>query len=108
MARNYHALTTHYNIKFNGRESYEAGLKQMELGHKEDYSSLLPVFPYNEQSASRATGNMNRCIEKCEKAIKTHSIRVKPEKQPERNASEKEKLFTVRKNSTLSWGGYFY
>ena len=93
MARNYHALTTHYNIKFNGRESYEAGLKQMELGHKEDYSSLLPVFPYNEQSASRATGNMNRCIEKCEKAIKTHSIRVKPEKQPERNASEKEKLF---------------
>lgn len=93
MARNYHALTTHYNIKFNGQESYEAGLKQIEDAHKEDYSSLLPVFPYNEQSASRAAGNMNRCIEKCEKAIKTHSIRVKPEKQPERKASEKEKLF---------------
>lgn len=93
MARNYHALTTQYNIRFNGQESYEAGLKQMELGHKEDYSSLLTVFPYNEQSASQAAGNMNRCIEKCEKAIKTHSIRVKPEKQPERGASEKEKLF---------------
>lgn len=93
MARNYHALTTHYNIKFNGQESYEAGLKQMADGRKEDYSALLPVFPYDSQSASKATGNMNRCIEKCEKAIKTHSIRVKPQKKPERNAKQKEKLF---------------
>lgn len=107
-SRSYHALTTRYNVRFNGQESYQKGLRQMETAEKTDYSSLLPVYPISDHSlGTSASSQMSRCIEKCEKAIKEHSIRVKPDKKPARNASLKERMFYEQEEFNPVMGGVF-
>jgi len=93
-SRHYHDLTTRYNVYFNGNEAYKQGLKQIKDAHKEDFSRLLPVYTTsNQDNAKNAASNMNRCIEKCQKAIKRHSIRVKPAKKPDSKSSPEKKEF---------------
>jgi tetratricopeptide (TPR) repeat protein len=82
LSRNYHNLTAHYNVFFNGNESFKQGVKAIELGNVDDYMQILPVFPDSkEENTSAAAGNMDRAIEKGTKLIKKHSIRVKPRKK---------------------------
>ena len=81
MSRNYQALNTRFNVYFNGMNSYTEGLKNIQKANKEDYSMVIPMYPISHHSnANSATSNMDQTIEKCRKAIKLHSIKVKPEK----------------------------
>ena len=81
MSRNYQALNTRYNVYFNGYTSYNEGLRNIQKANKEDYSTVIPMYPISHHSnANSATSNMDQTIEKCRKAIKLHSIKVKPEK----------------------------
>ena len=76
--RAYHNTTAHFNGYFNARENYMNGVAQIELGNKEDYSNLLPVFIYGDENASKSIyPQMDKAIEKCEKVILRHSIFVK-------------------------------
>lgn len=107
-SRQYHALTTRYNIRFNGEEAYKRGLLQIEQAHKEDFTKPLMIFPIsNHQLGLKATSSMDICIDKCEKAIKQHSIRVKPEKKPSRTAPLKERLFYEQEEFNPVMGGVF-
>lgn len=107
-ARNYHALTTRYNVRFNGQQAYERGLNTLEDAYKEDYSELLPVYIFGADNPSTAASSaMSTSVEKCEKAIKTHSIRVKPEKKPSRSASQKEKDFYNQEEFNPVMGSVF-
>lgn len=107
-SRSYHALTTRYNVRFNGEESYKKGLRQIETSGKNDYSTLLPVYPISDHSlGSTVSGQMTTCIAKCEKAIKEHSIRVKPDKKPARNASLKERMFYEQEEFNPVMGSVF-
>ncbi|MDD4921326.1 MAG: tetratricopeptide repeat protein [Bacteroidales bacterium] len=93
-SRHFHELTTRYNIYFNGHEAYKQGIKQLKNAHREDYTRLLPLYPVsNHINAKSTASNMDRSIEKCEKAIKKHSIRVKPGKKPNSGSSKEKKLF---------------
>ena len=106
--RQYHALTTRYNIRFNGEEAYKRGLLQIEQAHKEDFTKALMIFPIsNHQLGLKATSSMDICIDKCEKAIKQHSIRVKPEKKPSRSAPLKERLFYEQEEFNPVMGSVF-
>ena len=106
--RQYHALTTRYNIRFNGEEAYKRGLLQIEQAHKEDFTKPLMIFPIsNHQLGLKATSSMDICIDKCEKAIKQHSIRVKPEKKPSRSAPLKERLFYEQEEFNPVMGSVF-
>ena len=81
MSRNFQALNTRYNVYFNGYTSYNEGLKNFQKANKEDYSTVIPMYPISHHSnANAATSNMDQAIEKCRKAIKLHSIKVKPDK----------------------------
>ena len=81
MSRNYQALNTRFNVYFNGMNSYTEGIKNIQKANKEDYSAVIPMYPISHHSnANSATSNMDQTIEKCRKAIKLHSIKVKPEK----------------------------
>ncbi|MBO7325475.1 MAG: tetratricopeptide repeat protein, partial [Bacteroidales bacterium] len=53
------------------------------------------------------TSSMDICIDKCEKAIKQHSIRVKPEKKPSRSAPLKERLFYEQEEFNPVMGSVF-
>ena len=63
-SRNYHQLTTRYNVYFNGDQALKSGIKHMENRHKEDYTHLLPVFVSNdEQTRSICSSDMDYVIE---------------------------------------------
>ncbi|WP_145957607.1 type IX secretion system periplasmic lipoprotein PorW/SprE [Labilibaculum antarcticum] len=97
VSRQYHAMTTHYNVYFNGKESLKKGEKKIEDGIIENYSLLLPVFEYQDPNArALSTSDMDRTIEKAAKAIKIHSITRKP-KRKRGNQSEKYKEFRKKK-----------
>jgi TolA-binding protein len=79
LSRSYHGLTAHYNVYFNGNESYKKGIKRMTLAYKDDYTTLLPVFPFpNPESTNGSLAEMERAIKKASKTIVLHSITAKP------------------------------
>lgn len=79
--RAYQALNTRYNVHFNGLVSYNEGLQSINTAHREDYSSVIPMYPISRhENANAAKSAMDRTIEKCRKAIKLHSIKQKPER----------------------------
>jgi tetratricopeptide (TPR) repeat protein len=43
--RNYHALTSHFNILFNGEESLDKGTQGINEGYKDDWFRQLPIEP---------------------------------------------------------------
>jgi len=83
LSRNYHALTAHYNVYFNGNESYKAGIKAIRESYKDNFNKVLPMFEESdEQAVSLASSNMDRAIEKGTKLIVRHSITARPKKKP--------------------------
>lgn len=93
-SRTSQAMNTRFNVYFNGTTSYEEGLKNIQLANVEDYSSIIPMYPISRHSnATSAISNMDRTIEKCRKAIKLHSIKVKPVKNYRKSNDPKYKLY---------------
>lgn len=93
-SRTYQATNTRFNVYFNGYVSYNEGLKNILKANKEDYSSVIPMYPISRHSnAAAATSNMDLTIEKCRKAIKLHSIKIKPKKDYKKANSPDYKLF---------------
>lgn len=96
--RFYHAVTARFNIYFNGHEAFKEGVLEQQKGHKDNYTSLLPMYNVrNKQTAAMGKSNFETAIEKCEKAIKQHSIKAKPKANVNKRKSEEEKAFRARK-----------
>ena len=73
--RVYHNLTTHYNIYWNGNESFKNGVMELEKGIKVNYNKILLVHNYGSADDSRKIySSMDRAIEKSSIAIKRHSL----------------------------------
>ncbi len=94
--RSYHNLTSHYNVYFNGKESFKDGILYLEDNHKDNYSDILNVFLYDDPSFTSVSSQMKRAEDKATKLIKKHSITVKP-KRKKGGMSEKDKAFYARK-----------
>ncbi|MEE1082479.1 MAG: hypothetical protein UH850_01860 [Paludibacteraceae bacterium] len=83
ISRGYQAMTTRYNVYYNGRESLEKGKENIENAYKPDYSQILKMYPVGDKSTSGAAfSQCNRALDKCQTAIKLHSMRKKPVKKP--------------------------
>lgn len=96
--RFYHAQTAHFNTYHNARVAYDEGTAAQDRGHKDDYTQLLPMYV----STTKATQNQGKssfetAITKCEKAIKVHSIKVRPEVKGGKSLSAEKKRFMARK-----------
>jgi tetratricopeptide (TPR) repeat protein len=101
--RAYHNITAKYNVYFNSYDAYKRGMNRISTQYSENYTQLLPIFPEsNEVAAGAATGDMDRAIVKASKAIKIHSITVKPERKGNKQLSEKDKAF-YEKNEYCKW-----
>ena len=71
----YHNTTCHYNVWWNGNESYKAGLRKLESTFKDDYTQILPVYQIGTKEQSMGIyAEMDKAIEKGVKGIKKHSI----------------------------------
>ena len=88
------ALTTKYNVLYNAEQSYHEGMQIINKAHTDDYSKILPLYPISVHSnAFAAIPQMDRTIEKTQKAIKNHSIKKKPTKDPKQAKDAKYQAF---------------
>lgn len=102
LSRNYHDLTAHYNVYFNGKESYKKGIEKANNAIRNDYNRILKVFLYEDEGVhSAVSGDMKRAIDKATKVITFHSITAKP-KVKEGNQSAKDRAF-YEKNEYNKW-----
>ena len=91
-------MTARFNTYFNGSEAFKEGVLQQQKGHKDDYTSLLPMYAIrNKATASMGKSEFETAIEKCEKAIKQHSIKVRPKTNVNKRRTDKEKAYLARK-----------
>ena len=64
-SRFYHAMTTRYNVYFNGNEAYKSGCRAIEKGNKDNYMEMLPLYPIgNKSTIGTGSGDFERAIEK--------------------------------------------
>ena len=94
LSRGYQDFATRYNVYFNANESYKKGIEKINKKGKDNYSDILPIYPISKhENATVATAEMDICIEKCQKAIKTHSIKKKPKKDSKKSKDPKYEAF---------------
>ncbi|MCL1937126.1 MAG: hypothetical protein FWF52_01860 [Candidatus Azobacteroides sp.] len=94
----YHSFNTRYNVYFNGNMAYEEAFKAQQENYKENYSEMILMFPVSSLTKDKPNtgGPFDRAIEKSVKAIKTHSIQTKPEKQQGKRNDPKYKAWIDR------------
>jgi tetratricopeptide (TPR) repeat protein len=75
IARQYHTLTAHYNVFFNGNEALKEGVATLENNHQDNFLQILPVFKEGTEKDRQAiVANMTRAEEKGYKTIVKHSM----------------------------------
>lgn len=91
MTRFYHSVNTRYNIHFNAEEAYKEALKSRYESQEENLSQMVYIFPDNSDTTSMQSpgGSFTTTIDKATKAIKIHSIKAKPKRDPKRRNDEK-------------------
>ena len=79
VTRGMKAMTTKYNIYFNGNEAYKEGVIAMEEGHQDKYSQRLalhPVYQLVGQEEPSANAEFDRAIENTKNASLVSNIQV--------------------------------
>ena len=79
-SRWWHSFNARYNTYYNGSLAYIDASLEKENGNKDNFTEMLPLYTVgNKKSRELGKGNFDRAIEKCQKAIKLHSIKKRPE-----------------------------
>ncbi|MGB1019587.1 MAG: tetratricopeptide repeat protein [Flavobacteriaceae bacterium] len=78
--REYHTLTTKFNVLFNGQEAFEVGSSILKQAHDENFFEILPLEPISllgeDVNASTVVPGFARAEEKAVKAIQKHSMNI--------------------------------
>lgn len=79
--RNFHAVTTEYNVLYNGGLALDAGVKELKTTHNENYWEVLPVermqTPVEDMGPTeKRNANFERAEDKATKAIQKHSMYI--------------------------------
>ena len=89
--RFWHSFKARYNTYYNGSLAYIDGSLEKENGNKDNFTEMLPLYTVsNKQSRELGKTNFDRAIEKCQKTIKLHSIKRRPEWTKNRRKTEKD------------------
>lgn len=73
VAKFYHNTTAHYNGYFNAEELLLASIQRLNDQHQDDYTKLLPVFPYRAVDNPRAEAeSLDKAIEKVSVVVALH------------------------------------
>ncbi len=75
--RQYHNTTAKYNGYFNGNESLKKGVKRIHSNHKDDYTSILPVYKEIDLKNSNTQSYMDKAIKKGSVVIQRHSMKIR-------------------------------
>ena len=97
-SRWWHSFTARYNTYYNGTVAYIDGSLEKENGHKDNFTEMIPLYTVGKpESRSLGEGNFDRAIEKCQKAIKLHSIKRRPKWTKSRKKTAKDIEWLNRK-----------
>ncbi len=97
-SRFYNSLISKYNIWFNGNEAYKSGVDKVKSSHRDDYSTLIPVFEYSSaESVRAASADMERAVQKASKVIALHSITARPDEKGRRGDNSRSDEFYNRR-----------
>lgn len=87
----WHSFNARYNTYYNGSLAFIDGSEEKENGNKDNFTEMIPLYTVgNKNSRELGKGNFDRAIEKCEKAIKLHSIKKRPEWKKSRRKTAKD------------------
>jgi len=84
-----HALSTEYNVLYNGEIALQAGITELKTQYKDNFWELLPVERMQETAENMVPGdkknpNFERAELKANKAIQKHSMYIEgSEKNPQ-------------------------
>ncbi|WP_445748149.1 type IX secretion system periplasmic lipoprotein PorW/SprE [Polaribacter sp.] len=96
VSRNYQALTTKYNVLFNGQEALNTGIQEINTNYKDDWFQRLPIEPIefeekraditefglgagfdtNENDTKKTLTTFDKAEEKAVKAIQVHKMNI--------------------------------
>ena len=95
--RKYNALTTSYNILYNGQVAFDKGIEEINSKYEDDFWELIPIEPLefertkikapsfnlggpgtpkNASSSQQQSSKFDRAEEKAVKAIQKHSMNI--------------------------------
>ena len=84
-------MTARFNTYFNGSEAFKEGVLEQQKDTR-TITTLLPMYAVrNKSTAAMGKSNFETAIEKCEKAIKLHSIKARPKSNVNKRKTAKEK-----------------
>ena len=108
-SRFWQSFTAKYNTYYNGSLAYIDGCLDKEKGNTDDYTEVIPLYTVtNKSSRTTGGGNFDRAIEKCEKAIKQHSIKKRPEWKKGRKKTDKDKEWLSRREyNPFIWKAWY-
>jgi len=85
LRREYHTLTTKYNVLFNGKEAFTVGTAILKQAHEDNFYELLPLEPISllgeDINAPTLVPGFARAEEKAVKAIQKHSMNIEGEQR---------------------------
>jgi hypothetical protein len=91
LSRFYQGMTTKFNVLYNAKLSYKKGMERMKDSHTNNYAEILDFYLSDDEKARAAAfSDMDRCSAKAMKAIKLHSITVKPKRKNKKTKKYKE------------------
>ena len=97
-SRWWHAFNARYNTYYNGSVAYIDGSLEKENGNRDNFTEIIPLYTVgNKNSRDLGKSNFDKAIEKCQKAIKLHSIKRKPVWTKQRKKTEKDLEWLGRK-----------
>ena len=97
-SRWWHSFNARYNTYYNGSVAYIDATLEKENGNKDNFTEMIPMYTVgNKKSRELGKANYDKAIEKCEKAIKLHSITKRPEWTKSRRKTERDIEWLSRK-----------
>ena len=87
----WHSFKARYNTYYNGSLAYIDASLEKEEGNKDNFTEIIPLYTVSNKS-SREIGksNYDHAIEKCQKTIKLHSIKRRPQWTKQRKKTAKD------------------
>ncbi|RYF91804.1 MAG: tetratricopeptide repeat protein [Chitinophagaceae bacterium] len=67
--------TTHYNFYFNANNKLNAVVERAKMAHKDDYTKLLPFYPYSIENTSSQQVELDSVIYKATAGLLLHDLR---------------------------------
>ncbi|MFZ9846780.1 MAG: tetratricopeptide repeat protein [Flavobacteriales bacterium] len=107
--KGYHALTTRYNVFFNGNEKLKESEQKLYTGTVDEYQNIISVFPDGDESSSKEVASLlDISIQKASKGIDRHSMRFKLKNKKDGKTEEREVNPFIDDCYLLLGKSYFY